>query len=84
MFPLAKNLSKKIDREWEIESKKANPSFGRALWNANKSQFPKMLFCQLYFALIKLLIPISLGLVVDWFADMEQMKFTIVSAGRDF
>ena len=42
-----------------------------------------MIFCQFCIAVFKLLVPISLGLLIDWFADPEAMELEFVSPDVD-
>jgi len=63
--------------------KRDDPSFGRALWHANKYSFPKMLLCQFGIAAFKLLVPVALGWLIDWFADNEAGQWNFISPEYD-
>ena len=71
-------MADKIDREWLKELTRPNPSFGRALFQTQKYDYARSFIFFLLFAATKILIPITLGWFIDWFAKNDTLWVIIV------
>ena len=63
----------RLEAAWENELRKADPSFGRAIWQANRLWACFHLSFQVFLLLIRLSLPILLGYFIDWFGDKDSV-----------
>ena len=64
-----KNVSLQLERAWETESRKNNPSFGWALFVANKGWLLHNFISQLILATLRIVSPILMSYLLDWLAE---------------
>ena len=68
----AATICEQIEKTWNDQLKRKSPSFGLALFHANKNCIGQLMIYQCLIVLLQFSVPIVMGYFIDWFSDPQS------------